>query len=411
MMTKMKPFVNVTLVSLFLVILSLTIHADGNTHDDTSYGTADAFDGHIKSSLDLNFRYRFEAVDEDGLSNAKASTLRSRATVNTQWYSGFDSIIQFDDISVIGWDDYNAGQGENTDRAKILDPAGTEVNQAYIRYQNEYLKTAYGRQRINIGNQRFVGGHAWRQNEQTFDSFTLAPKLSDNLGFNYAYIFNVNTIFGDSVDAGDSKHDTHLLSFDYKYNKNKFLIYYFSIDDEAVAKLSSNTFGIRYSGKLDGFVYKAEYASQSNAGDNPYTYSADYYLLESAYKQKQYSIGLGLEVLGGDANGGQGFTTSLGTLHDFQGWANVFLETPIQGVSDAYIKAKFKVGSVCFKTVYHDFSTDEGNISLGSEIDFVMIKTINKKTMLFLKLADFSSDNDITHSKAKASLMVSYDLH
>ena len=36
-----------------------------------------------------------------------------------------------------------------------------------------------------------------------------------------------------------------------------------------------------------------------------------------------------------EGNGARGFSTPLATLHAFQGWADVFLNTPADGVDDA----------------------------------------------------------------------------
>ena len=51
----------------------------------------------------------------------------------------------------------------------MADPKGTEVNQAWIKYTVDNISGTYGRQRILQGNQRFIGGVGWRQNEQTYD--------------------------------------------------------------------------------------------------------------------------------------------------------------------------------------------------------------------------------------------------
>ena len=56
------------------------------------------------------------------------------------------------------------------------------------------MRADFGRQRIVHGSQRFVGGVAWRQNEQTYDALRLQPKLAD-WTIDYAYVWNVNRIF------------------------------------------------------------------------------------------------------------------------------------------------------------------------------------------------------------------------
>ncbi|MCF6193239.1 MAG: alginate export family protein [Kangiellaceae bacterium] len=366
------------------------------------------------TSIDLSFRYRIETVDQTGFANdAEASTLRTRATIKTKWIDNISTLIEFDDVSEIGWDDYNGGAGTTPNRTQfpvIADPQGTEVNQAYVQYASDDTKAAFGRQRILVGTQRFVGGVGWRQNEQTYDSFTFKTKFARDLEFNYAYVFNVNRIFGESVDGGDHEHNTHLINADYKIADGKLSGYFFAIDNNDAFVLSNNTFGVRYDGKFKDVSYVLEYATQSDAGDNPNNYSADYYLLDGNYKIDNASIGAGLEVLGGDAAGGQGFTTSLATLHKFQGWADVFLGTPTTGIEDLYIKASYKINGYTIKAFYHDFSNEQGGGDLGTEIDFLASKKINKDLSGLLKFASFNSDSAGFASRDKIWLMLTYKL-
>lgn len=367
----------------------------------------------ISSDIDLNFRYRIELVDQEGpLEEAEASTLRTRATIKTQWASSWDTLVEFDNVSTIGLDDYNAGAGntpDTADHAVVADPTGTDLNQAFVRYTTGKTKLAYGRQRILIGNQRFVGGVGWRQNEQTYDSASLNTEFGEGFKLSVNHVFNVNRIFGNEVDGGDHKHNTNLVNLEYSgLGNGKLSAYYFQIDNEAAAGLSNDTFGIRYAGKANNFAYQLEYASQTDGGDNPNNYDADYYLLDVNYGQNNWSIGGGIEVLGGDTAGGQGFTTSLATLHKFQGWADVFLGTPTAGIEDSYIKGSFKAGGFTFKAFYHDFSTDEGGVDLGTEFDFLITKKINKNLSALFKYADFSSDNISYASRDKIWVMLTY---
>lgn len=362
------------------------------------------------TTVDVSFRYRIETVDMGAL-DAVASTLRTRATIKTNWTSRIETVIELDDVSTIGLDGYNAGAGNSpgSKDAVVADPVGTEVNQSFIRYNGDKYKLAFGRQRVLLGNQRFVGGVGWRQNEQTYDSFTWKAKFTDKLDFNLAYVFNVNRIFGEAVDAGDHKHNTLLADMNYKLGSGKLSGYFFSIDNETAPGLSNDTIGIRYSGKIDSFKYTLEFASQSGAGDNPNNYDANYYLLDAKYAINNITLGGGLEVLGGDQANGQGFTTSLATLHKFQGWADVFLGTPPAGIEDMYLDASTKAGGFNFKVIYHDFDTDQGGTDLGSEIDFAVSKKFTNKFSGLLKLASYSAPTGGT-DRDKIWLMLTYKL-
>jgi len=369
----------------------------------------------VNSTVDLNFRYRVETVDQSGIAeNALASTLRTRATIKTHWSDNFDSVIEFDEVTEVGANDFNSGMGTSSaNRGQypiVADPKGSDLNQAFVRFTTGDSKIALGRQRILIGSQRFVGGVGWRQNEQTYDSLTYKSKISDDFNLTYAYVYNVNRIFGTTVGAGDHQHNTHLLNADYKIGNGKVSAYYFSIDNEDAAGLSNNTFGVSYAGKVNDFSYTVEYASQSDNADNANDYSASYYLLDGKYNIGNGSIGIGQEVLGGDTDGGQAFTTSLATLHKFQGWADVFLSTPLAGIEDTYLNASYKVSGFKFKAVYHDFSTDEGSDSLGTEFDLAIAKKFTKKLGGLLKLASFNSDNAAYASRDKVWFMLTYKL-
>lgn len=292
----------------------------------------------------------------------------------------------------------------------IADQEGTEVNEAYIRYNGDATKVAYGRQRINILNQRFIGGVGWRQNEQTYDGLTIKTKLNDKFDFNYAYVFNVNRIFGENVPAGDHQHSTSLLDANYKLSSGVLSAYYFAIDNKTLATFSNDTFGVRYKGKYDALSLTLEFATQSAGDDNPNDYDADYSLLHASYQLGDFSVGGGIETLGGDTAGGQGFTTSLATLHGFQGWADVFLGTPVAGIEDSTLEGTYKFSGYKFKVVYHDFATDEGGVDLGTEIDWALSKKVNKNLSALLKYADFNSDNAAYASRRIVWLMLSYNL-
>ena len=87
--------------------------------------------------------------------------MRNRATIKTKWSDGFDTVIEFDDVRETEGNDNNSGAGTSPDRVQypvVADPIGTELNQGFVRYTSGDTKAAIGRQRILIGNQRFVGG-------------------------------------------------------------------------------------------------------------------------------------------------------------------------------------------------------------------------------------------------------------
>ncbi len=371
-----------------------------------------------KASFD--FRYRYEYVDDDAFSrNAKASTLRSRLTFASATWQGVSFLAEFDDVTAIGDDDYNSTANGNTQYPVVADPEGTEVNQAWLKYSFDKASGSYGRQRILHGSQRFIGGVAWRQNEQTYDGFRALYK-NDSLTLDYAYVYNVNRIFGPDdgpVQPANLSGENHFARADWKFaEKHTITGFYYGLDvdedpDYAAGKSvgnSSDTYGIEYSGAFGPVGAKAAWATQSDAADNPVSYDADYYMLEGAFSFSGLKASLGYEVLG--AGDGVGFKTPYATLHKFQGWADKFLVTPADGIEDFYVGLTGKLGPVALGGFYHDFSAEDSSEDWGTEIDLVATWKYNKNWSFQLKYASFSSDSDAYSDTDKAWLTVQFKI-
>jgi hypothetical protein len=88
-------------------------------------------------------------------------------------------------------------------------------------------------------------------------------------------------------------------------------------------------------------------------------------------------------------------------LHAFQGWADVFLNTPAAGVRD--FSLGLKGGGVDlidgakpahWAVFYHDFDSDNGSLSYGSELDAIFRIPVNDWLTLEAKGAVFNgADN------------------
>ncbi len=400
-------------VSIAAMITSGQVFADapGSFADAVKNGTTK-----------LSFRYRYENVDDDSRAEeADASTLRSRLTYTTQTYKHWQAQVEVDDITIIGGENYDDFHNDKTDHAVVADYEGTEVNQAWVSY-NGFDKTVLkaGRQRINLDNQRFVGGVGWRQNEQTYDGFTLVNNSLQDTTVFAAYIDNVNRIFGpDEGRAGTPAADVDLdssiklLNINYKGSDlAKISVYGYWLDIEDAAASSSKTFGIRLDGSRGEdtkLLYTLEYARQSDYGDNPANYDADYYLAEAGVQAGGITARIGREVLGSD-DGEKAFQTPLATLHKFQGFADQFLSTPDNGIEDDYVSVFTTLAGVKLGAIYHEFSADEGSDDYGKEWDLVAAKQLSDNLHLLLKYADFSEKDGYKADKqiAWAQLTVTF---
>lgn len=367
----------------------------------------------------LNLRYRYEFVDQDGFDeNANASTLRIRLNYLTGQWKNWSGFVEMDYVGEVIVNDFDSGAGTSSDNREqyplVADPKGADLNQLYLDYKaSDEATLRFGRQRILLDNQRFVGGVGWRQNEQTFDSASLKFDGWSNTKLFYSYVGNVNRIFGSTVPAGDHNVDTHLLNAKIGLAEDWSITpYAYLIDNDDSPASSTSTFGARFAGKTslsDGNLsFIAEVATQSDAANAPVDYDARYYLLDVNWALSNgLSLGLGFESLGGDSNeAGKAFRTPLATLHLFQGWADQFLVTPNAGIDDIYFKAKYSIDKWQLQAIYHDFSAESGSANFGSEIDLAGSRKLSDRYSLLLKAAFFSSDNASYNDTTKLWLML-----
>ena len=125
-------------------------------------------------SANLDLRYRYEFVDLGNFDDdANASTLLFRLNYETGGWNGWTGFLEFDQVVEILSDDFNSGAGTSSasrDRYPVVaDPNGSDLNQLYAQYApNRDWQLRFGRQRIVLDDQRYVGGVVWRQNEQTY---------------------------------------------------------------------------------------------------------------------------------------------------------------------------------------------------------------------------------------------------
>ena len=354
----------------------------------------------------FDVRYRYEFVDDDDFAeNANASTARLRLNYQTESWQNWSGFVEFDYIGEILIADFNSGGGTSSpDRDQypiVADPKGADLNQLYVDYTGfPDARLRIGRQRIVLDNQRFVGGVAWRQNEQTYDALSFRSKLSPDIDLFYAYVGQVNRIFGERSAAGSTSSNTHLLNVNFKASDNwSFVPYYYRIDDDDIAAFSTSTLGIRALGKLSVGSKRldivAELASQTDAANNPVDYDALYYHLSADLQiSESLTVGADIESLGGDQQvAGSAFRTPLATLHLFQGWADQLLLTPAAGVNDYSLRIAYTQSAWRFQGRFHSFQAEDGPGDWGDELEFSGSRNFGERYTLLLKAAVFSASD------------------
>ena len=250
-----------------------------------------------------------------------------------------------------------------------------------------------GRQRIVHAGQRFVGGVAWRQNEQTF--YALRVQSShDKASIDCSHVVNVNRISGpdDGAQPADWKGNSYLFRVEVKpaqgHTYGSF-VYLLDFQNDNGPANANRTFGIDYSASFGVFGLFASFAQQSDWADNPSSYDTAYYSIEARLKREPVTYTAGFEVLGSD-DGAAAFRTPTATLHKFQGWTDKFLATPPAGVKEFYLKA------AAFGIALHDFKAAEGGADYGREVNISVSCPLGEKLGLLFKFARYNAREHAT---------------
>ena len=293
---------------------------------------------------------------------------------------------------------YNSTANGKTDYPVVADPESDEINQAWIGYSNDAFHATLGRQLVLLDNQRFFGNSGWRQNEQTFDALAASYAFGEaRPSVRYTYLDRVLRVFGHRNPNPLQREWSlggHLFNVSQALPFGVLSAYAYLVENNDIASQSTRTLGARWSGKHvwgeTQFAWTAEWAEQSEHANNPLSQSAQYRFMEPSVSVGGITLKAGWEVLGGD--GHYGFSTPFATLHAFNGWADRFNATPVNGLDDRYIGIGGKIGKAVWAASYHDFRADHGNQAYGREFDASIGYPFNKHVSGLLKLADYRSD-------------------
>lgn len=365
----------------------------------------------------VDLRLRFENVDQDGIpEEADALTLRARLGFETgeAWNTSF---LAETELLAPLQDDYNSTTNGHTGFPIVNDPESYEINRLQLANRSIPDTTIIvGRTRVLLDDERFISRVGWRMNEQTFDAVHVINQSIPKLTIDATYFNQVNRVLGKESALGRYHGDSYLANFGYQTPIGSLVGFGYWLDLEEAPRDSSQTIGMRLSGKESvsalELAYLASYATQQDYAGNPLRYDEDFYVFELIGTLREVSLGAGIEMLDGD--GVKGFTTPLATVHKFLGWADKFGVTPPDGLEHRYATLGFARKSVgVFATlgatlVYHQFDSSRLNIDYGSEIDLQLQARWRNLTCL-IKYADYEADAFATDTR-KYWLQVEYAL-
>ncbi|MGZ5059940.1 MAG: alginate export family protein, partial [Methylobacter sp.] len=143
-----------------------------------------------------------------------------------------------------------------------------------------------------------------------------------------------------------------------------------------------------------GLVYTAEWSLQKDYGHGPTAYQDSRYNIMGGLTAYNFTFQGAVEQLDGKGTN-KTFDTPLGTNHAFQGWADLFLVTPKNGIRDVFATmiSTFDRGDIILTGVYHNFTDDTGQIKYGDEWDFSALKKFGKHYSVLAKYAYYSASD------------------
>ncbi|MEM6899607.1 MAG: hypothetical protein AAF583_07560 [Pseudomonadota bacterium] len=349
---------------------------------------------------------RIETANEDNFSkNAVGLTQLIRPALEWKPASRLSALIEGEAIFALV-DDFDDGSSNQPDRPVILDPNGLELNRLQLQYLIEpQTFLTVGRQKISIDDQRFLGPASFRQNDQTFDAVHFSSRTLGGATFQAGYFNRVNRILGADNPIGRFRGDSYYFNANLETPFGRIGAFHYSLDlgtESPTAQdniFSSRTSGFRLDGRYHrdgyGIDWEASFARQKEFADNPFDYEADYWLLGLQSFFGPARLGVRYESLG--SGGQQSFQTPLGTIHGFQGEADIFLITPETGIEDLEIRGSWNFGRVGpFRNIssslsYHRFEEEAGNDVLGDEVDLKLTAVLGSFKFAFTS-ASYNAD-------------------
>jgi hypothetical protein len=400
-----------------------------------------------------SFRLRYENLNQEAyqstvpnakkLDTGEAFTLRSLIGWQTAPFKDLSFAAQLTDVHEFN-NDFNDRRNNAAEPGKsaypnIVDPGYTDVNQLYVDWTGiQDTKLRLGRQQLNLDNVRFIGDIGFRQNMQVFDGVSVLNKSIVDVEIFAAHFSKVRQI---TTKLRDGNID--IVNAKYKISPTESLIgygYFVDVEnlgqnggnpaaiataaqggnglggssDAAVSATninptqtdaSSKTFGVRLDGahKVNDdwrVLYTAEYAKQNDYRSGNPLIDAHYFKLGGGAAYGVWSVRLDHEKLSSN-DGKYAFQTPLGTNHLFQGWADVFLTTPRQGMEDTFISIAGNIAKAKLQAEYHVFKSDEKYQSLngrladkyGTELDLSVSYSFSKELLGKVEYARFNESD------------------
>lgn len=447
--TKFKLNLLMACTAMALSSMAQVAYAEDVATADDEYTLLDS----IKQGKPMtSFRLRYEEVSQDGLQpptsstptknleDAEGLTLRSLIGWQSAPFHNFSFAGQIINVSKFK-DDFNdstngtlvnavSNQPNKIGYAKIVDPDDTDINQLFVDWTGiKNTRVRLGRQQINLDNVRFVGDIGFRQVMQVFDGLTVLNKSIPDTEIYAGHIERVKQITTEL--RGDGALE--IVNAKYRISPTESLVgygYFSGFSDLGLGRAwfgnaagaggvaagkngninqnvdqGNKVLGARLDGvhKIDDnwkALYTAEYAKQTDYNGGDSRIDAHYYKVGGGAAYGNFTLRADQELLSSN-NSTYAFQTPFGTNHLFQGWADKFLATPLEGIQDTFITATYKYEDFLFYADYHLIKSDDNfnkvgggtGDKFGKEWNAAVTYSVNKNIMAKIEYANFTEDD------------------
>lgn len=361
--------------TLFMLTAALPLQAA-----DAPKEAANLIEAFSGGSFGGSARYRLDYLDQENFpETGTASTLRLALNFRTLPFHGFSGYLELYENAVIGDESYWNLQNDFNGRPLIADPPGDGVNEGYGRYANKELldtTVTVGRQLFTINDEVMLTASRYRQNNNRFDAATIESHPLDGLTVQYGYIWSHITVFdfhdSMSTNVGNIKFGKQGIGTISAYG---LMLDY--VDDVLSSTRDVTTYGVRIDGpfKIDdnlSVVYEADFAKQTDSGDNTEEIDADYLMARVGVSFKKWYASVGYRHQSGvDGSSDEPFEASwLGYPWPWRGDTEQLVLTPDDGLETIMVwlgGAIPVVPGLGFDLFFFKFDSDVNNIDYGSE--------------------------------------------
>lgn len=393
----MAPLASIRLaIGTLAVALPTPGTAQEITHEALPTDTATPKQARATLRVETRARYEFAEAAATGAAS-EALTIRIRPSLEFTASPQFTILGEVEAIATLLPDRRNGFLNPARGPA-IADAQTLELNRLQIEWApSAAIGLTLGRQRISLDDERFIGTVDFRQNQQTYDALTAALQLPGKAVLQAGYIWRVGRILGAEQPGGVFDSDSFYANLAVPVTGGQVSLYHYvlDLDDRIGSVVKSRTTGVAWRGRAFpsdlSLFWELAYARQETNSRRP-----EYWRAGASVERGELGFSLRAERLGSDD--GTAFQTPLATLHRFQGAADLFLETPAQGITDIEARATWRIGSLgparatLLAVQFNRFDPASGSGRLGEEWGTELAATL-ADTRLSLAAAHYSAAN------------------